>query len=133
MPDHDVPLPNTFAKNEPMMDVFRSRTELVETLNRYRENLRWYVEERNRLITANESLRAEVGLERIKLHQALGLGNLPDEAPNKAFGTTAQRANNAAERIWKELLDDDKRDINRIRSIIYLYLAFERRALNSAN
>ena len=79
MPDHDVPLPNTFAKNEPFLDVFRSRTELVETLNRYRENLRWYVDERNRLITANESLRAEVGLERIKLHQALGLNRASAE------------------------------------------------------
>ena len=59
MPDHDVPPPNTFAPNEPMMDVFRSRTDLVETLNRYRENLRWYVEERNRLTEEVRAFRTE--------------------------------------------------------------------------
>jgi len=44
-----------------MMDVFRSRTELVETLNRYRENIRWYVEERNRLIEELEARTASAG------------------------------------------------------------------------
>lgn len=42
-----------------MMDAFRSRTELVETLNRYRENIRWYVEERNRLIEELDAFKRE--------------------------------------------------------------------------
>jgi|HubBroStandDraft_5_1064220.scaffolds.fasta_scaffold219055_3 hypothetical protein len=59
MPDHDVPPPNAFAPNEPMLDVFRSKTELVEMLNRYRENLKWYVEERNRLIEELDAFKRE--------------------------------------------------------------------------
>ena len=59
MPDHDIPPPNAFKPNEAALDVFRTRTELVETLNRYRENIRWYVDERNRLIEELDAFKRE--------------------------------------------------------------------------
>lgn len=68
MPDHDHPPCETLIADESQMNVFRSRTELLEILSRYKDNLRWYVEERNRLVAENQSLRAEIGLERMKTH-----------------------------------------------------------------
>jgi hypothetical protein len=49
LPNDDHPPQNTYSpENKP--DILRSKDELVGMLGRYRENLAWYVEERNRLI-----------------------------------------------------------------------------------
>lgn len=72
MPDHNHPPVDSLTYGGDL-NVFRSKAELLGVIASLKENLKWYVEERNRLVGENDSLRAEIGLERIKTHNALEL------------------------------------------------------------
>lgn len=50
MLDHDHPPVDALLSDGSALNMFRSKTELLAMLDRYKENLAWYVEERNRLI-----------------------------------------------------------------------------------
>ena len=58
MPDHDHPPVDSLTYSRDL-NVFRSKAELLAVIANLKENLAWYVEERNRLIEELDAFKRE--------------------------------------------------------------------------